>query len=163
MFSLKWVLIWVKISKCYCYQIAAKRFQICPEFCSQWTSQNYVRDVWRFEFPFLIFFSSKNFKFTIVSYGEIKLQFLARTVTLLGTLFHKNWTCISLTVHFVSLIVLVEFPEYLPLSPILRNMFQFRHILFGEDVPGSSACLSFDFRICSIALDLVSFLGSFTR
>ncbi len=30
-------------------QIAAKSFETCPEFSSQWSSQKYVRDFWNFE------------------------------------------------------------------------------------------------------------------
>ena len=32
-------------------QIATESFQTCPEFFSQWFSQNYIRDFWKFDFP----------------------------------------------------------------------------------------------------------------
>ncbi len=32
-------------------QIAAKNFETCPEFSSQWSSQNCVGNFWNFEFP----------------------------------------------------------------------------------------------------------------
>ena len=53
-------------------QIAAKSFETCPEFSSQWSSQNYVRDFWNFEFPIFNDFFFKIFKFTFVAYGQIK-------------------------------------------------------------------------------------------
>ncbi len=53
-------------------QIAAKSFETCPEFSSQWSSQNYVWDFWNFEFAIFNDFFFENFKFTIVAYGEIK-------------------------------------------------------------------------------------------
>ena len=37
-------------------QIVAKCFETCPEFFSQWSSQNYVRDFWNFEFLITNFF-----------------------------------------------------------------------------------------------------------
>ena len=52
-------------------KIAATSFETCPEFYSQWSSQNYVGDFLNFEFPiFNDFFL--NFKFTTVACGEIK-------------------------------------------------------------------------------------------
>ncbi len=43
-------------------QIAAKSFETCPEFSSQW-SQNYVGDFWNFEFPiFNVFFFFRKFQ-----------------------------------------------------------------------------------------------------
>ena len=53
-------------------QIAAKRFETCPEFSSQWSSQKYVWDFWNFEFLIFNDFFFENSKFTIVAYGEIK-------------------------------------------------------------------------------------------
>ena len=59
-----------------CYESQVKVFiQICPEFSSQWSSQNYFFVLF-FEIlgKLTIFshFAFKNFKFTIVRYGEIK-------------------------------------------------------------------------------------------
>ena len=53
-------------------QIAAKRFETCPEFSSQWSSQNFVWNFWNFEFLIFNDCFSKIQKFTIVPYGEIK-------------------------------------------------------------------------------------------
>ncbi len=52
-------------------QIAAKCFQTCPEFTSQWSSKNYVGDFWHCE---LLIFNNFFRKFQIqhcVAYGEI--------------------------------------------------------------------------------------------
>ncbi len=53
-------------------QIAAKSFQTFLESSSQWSSQNWGGNFWNFEFPIFNKFLLKNFKFTIVAYGEIK-------------------------------------------------------------------------------------------
>ncbi len=53
-------------------QIAAKSFETCPEFFSQWYSQKYVWDFLNVYFPIFNDFFFENFKFTIVGYGEIK-------------------------------------------------------------------------------------------
>ena len=51
-------------------QIAAKIFQSCPDFSSQWSSQNYLLDIFEIlSFRFFTIFS-QNFIFTIVPYGE---------------------------------------------------------------------------------------------
>ena len=60
-------------------QSTAKSFQTSPEFSSQWSAQNYVGDVLNFEFLIFDDFFFKNFKFTIVAYGEIKnLNYLCK-------------------------------------------------------------------------------------
>ena len=52
-------------------QIKAKSFQTCPEFSSQWSSQN-IYDFWNFEFSIFNDFFLQNFKFTIAAYGRNK-------------------------------------------------------------------------------------------
>ncbi len=53
-------------------QIATKSFQTCPEFSSQWSSQNNTGDSWNIEFPIFNDFFFRNLKFTVVACGEIK-------------------------------------------------------------------------------------------
>ncbi len=52
-------------------QTAAKRFQICPEFSSQRSLQNYIGDFEILSFQFLMVFFFI-FVFTTVVYGKIK-------------------------------------------------------------------------------------------
>ncbi len=41
----------MKISKCYTLlPITTEDVQVCPEFSSQWSSENYVWDIWNFEY-----------------------------------------------------------------------------------------------------------------
>ena len=62
----------VKILKHYsCYK-SQPSFETCPEFSSQWSSQNYGWDFLNFEFPIFNDFCFWKFKFTIVAYREIK-------------------------------------------------------------------------------------------
>ncbi len=70
-FSLTWDPLGVKISKRY-YKSQRKYVQTSPEFSSQWSSQNSVLDFWNFEFLIINDFFFKNFKFTMVAYGEIR-------------------------------------------------------------------------------------------
>ncbi len=52
-------------------QIAAKRFETCPEFSSQWSSQT-TWDFWNFEFSIFNDFSTNRTIVNIVAHGEIK-------------------------------------------------------------------------------------------
>ncbi len=53
-------------------QITTKSFQTCPEFYSQRPSESYVGDFLNFKFPIFHVVFLENFKFTIVTYWEIK-------------------------------------------------------------------------------------------
>ncbi len=53
-------------------QIAAKSFETCNEFSSQWSSQKYIGDFWILSFWFLIIFFRKFQIHHCSQYGEIK-------------------------------------------------------------------------------------------
>ena len=71
-------------------QIAAKSFQTCPEFSSQWTSPTALRIFENWSFLFLAIFL-ENFKFSINPLWENqKISFIWNT-TDLGVKRSENW------------------------------------------------------------------------
>ncbi len=53
-------------------QTTTKGFQTCPEFTSQWSSQNNFANFRNLRFRLLMIFFPQNFKFTVVGYDEIQ-------------------------------------------------------------------------------------------